>query len=670
MSRVPVDMNELHGGRQSDPQAADAPRLRRAQWWWYAAAFLGMCGVAVFAARLVWRAGQTSAVSFDQWTAYAAFMLVAAAGPVVMSVLVTRLNAPLRSAAGERSPRTPSPVLASLIISIGLCTTALLVYQLGGEVVTHSVERRLQAVASLKGSLLKTWLDDTRDEIVISAGSPPLHQALKEWRAAAAGDDGPRQRLVDHLYRLSKTSHYVEISLRDPDSGALLLTTTGDADTPQVRRQAVAAAARSEALLEDFHIDADTEHAQGFYLGYFAPVPATADHGPFILHVGIDPRHELIPLIDQWPGSIETSEVLLLRQEGDWLVVLNDARAGLDEQHVRRIPTHPPRYFGAALASGVHGALRGDDDHGERVLAYEVPLQGTSWHLVAKLNESEAFAELNRVAMLAASIVGALLLLGAWWWVENHRLLTLEQLADKERAEQSLRLVELSQRVVSAQEDERRRWSSELHDRVGANLAAINMNLKLIAKGIAASDEEGTALLDETSSLLGETVASIRDFCSELRPAMLDYAGLVPAIETSIAKFERRTGATARFDHADFVGRCSQELESVIFRITQEALLNCAKHAHAGHVVVVLRGDPERLSLAIEDDGRGFDLDALGRTESLAGQGILSMRERAAYVAGVLVIESRPGQGTRIRFDWMCTAHGDAATSAHRPPPR
>jgi hypothetical protein len=142
-------MKELRGGRNANGRDDDErPALRRVRWLWYGAAFLALCGVAAFAARLMWRARQSSTLSFDQWTAYAAFLLVAAAGPIVMGLLLNRLNAPLMSDPAKHSPRVPSPVVASLVISIGFATTALLVYRLGGEVVTHSVERRLQAVAS------------------------------------------------------------------------------------------------------------------------------------------------------------------------------------------------------------------------------------------------------------------------------------------------------------------------------------------------------------------------------------------------------------------------------------------------------------------------------------------------------------------------------------------
>jgi signal transduction histidine kinase len=148
--------------------------------------------------------------------------------------------------------------------------------------------------------------------------------------------------------------------------------------------------------------------------------------------------------------------------------------------------------------------------------------------------------------------------------------------------------------------------------------------------------------------LLGDTVVSVREFCSVLRPATLDYAGLVPAIETVLGQFERRNGVKARFEHAEFDGRCTPQLESALFRIVQEALLNSAKHAHARTVRVSLQGTPDRLRLAVEDDGVGFDPARVGRSDLAAGHGLLNMRERAAFAGATLQVASEPGRGTLV----------------------
>jgi signal transduction histidine kinase len=202
--------------------------------------------------------------------------------------------------------------------------------------------------------------------------------------------------------------------------------------------------------------------------------------------------------------------------------------------------------------------------------------------------------------------------------------------------------------MVAAQEEERQRWSAELHDRTGANLAAINMNLKAIAKAIPQPDAEDHELLTETSALIGDTIVSIRDFCNALRPALLEYAGLVPALQDAADRFARHAGVQMRFDHAAFEGRCDAETELMLFRITQEALLNCAKHAQARHVTIVLSGTPQRLALRIEDDGLGFDTNLVSAGRPGIGHGLLNMRERALFAGGTLAIESAPGEGTRV----------------------
>ena len=612
-----------------------------------------MLGVGfLVAAAWFWRSKVNGSFDLDQSMAYAAFLFVAVSAPVVVALLLRRLSTPLQDANAGPLPRWLSPIVACVLLSIAVSAAALTIYQLGSASVSRSVDRRLQAVATLKTSLVVNWLDEVHEDIRLSVESPAFLRALDDWRAAGAQDDGARQRLVDYLWRLSRTSHYVEISLRDPTTGALLLTTSGDADSPEVRSDAVRAASSARPLFEDFHSEPERDRGEALYLGAFAAVSPPGGGGRLVVHVGIDPRHEIFPLIEQWPGAREAAEVLLLRREGESLRVLNDDIGAPNKPtQTRHIPIHPDRYIAASIAEGRSGSLHGSDDRDAPVFAHAVPVPGTAWYLVATLSESEAFAELNRIALLAASLAGALLMLGAWWWVENRRHVVVAQRHQAERAHHVQLLSELSQRVVSVQEEERRRLSSDLHDRTGANLATINLNLKAIGRAIPRRGPEDDELLRETSELLADTIVGIREFCSTLRPAVLDYAGLVAALESSVEQLTRRTGVAAHFDHSAFSGRCNKEVESILFRIAQEALMNCAKHARARHVQVTLAGSAEQLRLSIEDDGAGFDPLRLGQSAQDLGQGLLNMRERAAFAGGVLTLESAPGRGTRVTID-------------------
>jgi signal transduction histidine kinase len=285
------------------------------------------------------------------------------------------------------------------------------------------------------------------------------------------------------------------------------------------------------------------------------------------------------------------------------------------------------------------------------MLAYAQPVAGTPWTVLARISRQEAYADLDRIDRVAASLIALMLVIGIGWWFQHQRRLAAEREIARERARQSDSLAQLSRRIVSVQEEERRRMAAELHDRTATNLAAIGLNLKRVTRTTADPAAVDDALMQETQVLLTDTIVSIREFCAELRPAILDYAGLPQALENSVAQFSRRTGIVAQVDLADFSGRCSPEQETVLFRIAQEALMNCAKHSRAGQVQVRLAREGDgRLSLTIADDGNGFDPAALGQAGAGqdVGSGLLNMRERAAFVGGEFQLESAPGQGTRI----------------------
>jgi PAS domain S-box-containing protein len=217
-----------------------------------------------------------------------------------------------------------------------------------------------------------------------------------------------------------------------------------------------------------------------------------------------------------------------------------------------------------------------------------------------------------------------------------------------EHVEHVRRLAELSRRVVSAQEDERRRISSELHDRTGANLAAISLNLAVIGRNVEASTPDGAALFEETRGLLTDTILSIRDICTDLRPAILDMLGICAALEMNVQRFSRRTGIATELELDPVEGRCGADVESMLFRIAQEALTNCAKHSQAKTVRLRLARENGHVMLSIADDGIGFDAKALARGGSAPGLGLLNMRERAEFAGARFSVVSACGRGTRI----------------------
>jgi PAS domain S-box-containing protein len=218
---------------------------------------------------------------------------------------------------------------------------------------------------------------------------------------------------------------------------------------------------------------------------------------------------------------------------------------------------------------------------------------------------------------------------------------------ETERAGQEQRFRELSRRLVEVQEAERRQLSAELHDRTSPQLAAIQINLKMLGSLLRDRESEDVAaLLDDTAHLIGETTIGIREISSNLRPAVLDDGGLLPALAGYTQQFTQRTGIQVAFDaEASGTAEVPAAVQSSLFRIVQEALTNCVKHAKARNVTIRLANDGAgRLSLLIADDGIGFDT----ASQSTTGLGLLTMRERAEFLGGRFVLESERARGTRI----------------------
>jgi PAS domain S-box-containing protein len=221
------------------------------------------------------------------------------------------------------------------------------------------------------------------------------------------------------------------------------------------------------------------------------------------------------------------------------------------------------------------------------------------------------------------------------------------RLAETSALKLAERVQDMARRLGQAQEVERRRLAAELHDGVCSNLAAIGLNLELLQKQLPQGDTAGmqrrfSALI----ALIDEAKANAKDISVDLRPLLLEDRDLLSALEDYARKFEASTGVAVQTRGAAAARRMSAEEKIALFRITQEALTNCAKHANAKAVAIELNSNGDRLALSVADDGCGFDLGA--GSMKLRGLGLLSMQERAEAIGGTWQIESALGKGTRV----------------------
>ncbi|MGH3023957.1 MAG: GAF domain-containing protein [Gaiellaceae bacterium] len=201
---------------------------------------------------------------------------------------------------------------------------------------------------------------------------------------------------------------------------------------------------------------------------------------------------------------------------------------------------------------------------------------------------------------------------------------------------------ETVRRIVQGQEHERRRLSRELHDETGQALTSILLGLKSIEE--AEGTERFGAALAELRDLAVTTLQDVRRLAVELRPKALDDFGLVPALDRLTSTFSEQTGIRVQLESALPDARLPSEIETVLYRVVQEALTNVVKHARAENVTVLLREREGKVAVVIEDDGRGFAPEI----ESDSGLGLVGMRERVALVGGRLAVESSAGAGTTI----------------------
>ncbi|MGE5313107.1 MAG: PAS domain S-box protein [Acidobacteriota bacterium] len=228
-------------------------------------------------------------------------------------------------------------------------------------------------------------------------------------------------------------------------------------------------------------------------------------------------------------------------------------------------------------------------------------------------------------------------------------------ITERIRTERALRqyneqLQSLSQRLIEAQEAERRRIAFELHDEIGQVLTAIQLNLRGIVDFEDAKDIPER--LEETIGFTDRLLQQVREMSVDLRPWMLDQLGLVASVRWYVDKQAQRGKFTMEFDARNITGRLPTLIEITSYRVIQETVTNIVRHAQATNVRVALALIDGALVAEISDNGIGFSMDELkDRPISGRGLGTLGMKERITSLGGTIEISSAPGRGTTVKFE-------------------
>jgi signal transduction histidine kinase len=226
---------------------------------------------------------------------------------------------------------------------------------------------------------------------------------------------------------------------------------------------------------------------------------------------------------------------------------------------------------------------------------------------------------------------------------EKHHILLLTQ---SRRMQEHLR--HLTRKILTAQEDERREISRELHDEIAQTLTGINVRLANLKREAVVNTKGLKGKIAGTQRLVQKSVKIVHRFARQLRPALLDDLGLVPALSSFINGLKERTSLPIKLTTFPELGNLDVRQRTVFYRVAQEALTNIVRHAEAKAVEVVFKRRRKSVLMEIRDNGKSFDVQYVLLAKGKNHLGVLGMRERVEMMGGVFKIDSERGQGTVV----------------------
>jgi PAS domain S-box-containing protein len=240
------------------------------------------------------------------------------------------------------------------------------------------------------------------------------------------------------------------------------------------------------------------------------------------------------------------------------------------------------------------------------------------------------------------------------YYGEKIRVVAIMDIREHKKREEQMKksyrqLRDLAARLSEVEEAEKRQIAQELHDQVGQNLTVLGINLNIIRSQISKKSAKlADYRLRDSLELLEKTTEIIRNVMSDLRPSILDDYGLLAGIRWYSEKFSVRTNIAVTIHGKELTLRLPISVETTMFRITQEALTNIAKHSQAQKAFINLEERDDKVQLSIADDGIGFDPETVYKMKKEMVWGLHAIKERAEALGGKFIVESKPGKGTKI----------------------
>jgi signal transduction histidine kinase len=325
--------------------------------------------------------------------------------------------------------------------------------------------------------------------------------------------------------------------------------------------------------------------------------------------------------------GLETLDLARFHEQALITLVLPGYSPGTRERMVRRAGT-----FFAEAITPIEKTHRAAQENNDQLVQLNKTLHRRSVDLISSNRQLQQ--EIVQRKTVEASLRKS----------EHHYSELLEQ---SRHMQEQLRL--LSRQLLTAQEEERKMISRELHDQIAQTLTGINIRLASLKTESTLNNKGLQKKISSTQRLVEKSVDIVHRFARELRPTVLDDLGLIPALHSFMKSFTARTGVRVHLTAFAAVEKLDTAKRTVLFRVAQEALTNVARHAHASRVEVSIQKLRGRVGMKIKDDGKSFNAERTLRANGGKRLGLLGMRERLEMVGGKFVVESSPGKGTTVQ---------------------